>query len=109
MMADIDAHVIRDEEFPDRVIGYVWPADRDCVDYVLAQPSDHEQYDGRSNWCWIRLRDGSLVLATYPQGDTYITMDDDERNKMPEALQEDMNAVKRASAHLRALVEGEDG
>lgn len=27
--------------------------------------------DGRSNWYWLRLPNGDLVLCTFPQGDTY--------------------------------------
>lgn len=35
---------------------------------VIAAPIGN---DGRSEWKWIRLPNGSLVLATYPEGDTY--------------------------------------
>ena len=45
------------------------PAPQEAADYILKQPVDTG--DGRSHWVWIRLPDGDLVLATYPQGDTY--------------------------------------
>lgn len=50
------------------------PAPREAVEYILAQPIGGDgKYDGRSHWVWIRLPDGDLVLATYPQGDTYMS------------------------------------
>lgn len=29
--------------------------------------------EGRSQWVWIRLPDGDLVLAVYPQDDAYFS------------------------------------
>lgn len=50
------------------------PATQEAVDYVLKQPIETEtNRDGRSCWLWIRLPDGDLVLACYPQGDTYFS------------------------------------
>ena len=48
---------------------YCEVAPQEGVDYVLKQPTDTGE--GKSIWLWIRLPDGDLVLATYPQGDTY--------------------------------------
>lgn len=49
-------------------------APQEAVDYVLKQRvGDDNYHDGRSHWVWIRLPDGDLVLATYPQGDTYFS------------------------------------
>lgn len=39
------------------------------VDCVLNSPV--HLLDGRSEWFFIRLPNGDLVLATYPRGDTY--------------------------------------
>lgn len=52
---------------------FMWeePAPQEAVDYVLNQPT--QGLDGRSDWVWIRLPDGDLVLAIYPQGDTYFS------------------------------------
>ncbi len=50
------------------------PAPKKAVDYILKQPIETKrQNDGRSKWMWIRLPDGDLVLAIYPQGDTYFS------------------------------------
>ena len=60
---------------PDTPNGY-WqePATQEAVDYILKQPIETEgNHDGRSNWLWIRLPNGDLVLACYPQGDTYFS------------------------------------
>lgn len=59
----------------DTVHGY-WqePAPKEAVLYVLNQSVETESsHDGRSHWLWIRLPDGGLVLACYPQGDTYFS------------------------------------
>lgn len=57
----------------------VVPADPADVAMVLAQPTTG--HDGRSEWVWLRLRDGTLALATFPQGDTY--MEISETGKAP--------------------------
>lgn len=44
-------------------------APREAVDLVLSTKIGAE--DGRSEWYFIRLPNGDLVLATYPCGDTY--------------------------------------
>lgn len=45
------------------------PASNESVSYVLAQDVDDE--DGRSEWLWVRLANGDLILGVYPQADTY--------------------------------------
>jgi len=48
--------------------GYqVQTAPPDAVNYVLGNDVV------RSQWVWIRLPDGDLVLAVYPQGDAYFS------------------------------------
>lgn len=32
--------------------------------------------DGRSEWYWIRLADGTLALACFPQGETYMALEE---------------------------------
>lgn len=49
---------------------YVTDAYPDDVEHVLA--TDPELDDTRSQWVWMRFPNGDLVLATYPQGDTYL-------------------------------------
>lgn len=46
----------------------------EAVEFMLKQPINLHQEndsDGRSHWVWIRLPDGDLVLAFYPQGEAY--------------------------------------
>lgn len=52
------------------------PAPQEAVDYVLKQPINPDNNDGRSNWVWIRLPHGDLVLAVFPQGDTYFSTEE---------------------------------
>lgn len=48
------------------------PAPQEAVDVITNAPIESDtEHDGRSVWMWIRLPDGDLVLAVYPQGDTY--------------------------------------
>lgn len=52
----------------DQFLASVHPAHQDMVNMVLSQPVDE---DGRSEFCWIRLQNGALILGLFPQGDTY--------------------------------------
>jgi hypothetical protein len=49
------------------------PASQELVDHVLTAPT--EGNDGRSEWLWIRLPNGDLILGVYPQGDTYMEVE----------------------------------
>jgi hypothetical protein len=40
------------------------------TEVLAADPNDE---DGRSQWVWMRFPNGDLVLATFPQGDTYFS------------------------------------
>ena len=55
-------------------IARVRPARADHVERVLMQPT--EGHDGRSDWVWVRLRDGTLMLAVFPEGETYMLYSD---------------------------------
>jgi hypothetical protein len=44
-------------------------ASSESVSEVLS--SSVRDPDGRSQWVWVRLPDGDLVLGIFPQGDTY--------------------------------------
>lgn len=48
----------------------VTPAEPADSAFVLAAPVGDP--DGRSDWVWLRLPDGTLALATFPCGDTYL-------------------------------------
>jgi len=45
------------------------PASKKAVAMVAAQ--SEKDPDGRSQFVWVRLANGDLVLGVYPQGDTY--------------------------------------
>lgn len=37
----------------------------------LVVNADPDSDDGRSQWVWLRLQNGDLILGVFPQGDTY--------------------------------------
>lgn len=63
---DLDPQTGRDT---DRIIARQKPASAEAVNVILA--SSDTDPDGRSEWLWVRLANGDLLLATYPQGDGY--------------------------------------
>jgi hypothetical protein len=74
-MSKIEAHETRDPDDGNRLLAVVHPASQASVNYVLAQ--SEESMDGRSNWVWVRLPNGDLILGVYPQGDTYFSVEKD--------------------------------
>lgn len=58
-----------------RLLAYVGPASNASVALVLER--DENDGDGRSNWVWLRLQNGDLVLGVFPQGDTYFGCEED--------------------------------
>ncbi len=53
----------------------IHPASKESVNTVLnANPNC---IDGRSNWVWVRLPNGDLVLGVFPQGGTYFAVEED--------------------------------
>lgn len=53
---------------PDNIV-YVEPASKKAAKMVVK--ADEETGDGRSEWFWMRMPSGDLLLCTYPQGETY--------------------------------------
>ena len=51
-----------------------YPASPQEVEYVLSQATTDD--DGRSDWRWIRLPNGDLILGVFPQGETYLLISD---------------------------------
>jgi hypothetical protein len=51
------------------------PATAESVETVLA--ADENDEDGRSEWLWVRLPNGDLILGVYPQGETYMVTERD--------------------------------
>ena len=78
-MTKLKAHHVYDDEDPERIIASVHPASMQIVSKVLTKvPSDPE---GRSQWMWVRLPNGDLILGVYPQGDTYLRCEEDAQYK----------------------------
>jgi len=74
-MGLIRARWTTNEPKEDKTILHVHPASEEAVKTVLAQSADG--MDGRSNWIWIRLENGDLILGCYPQGETYMAVEED--------------------------------
>jgi hypothetical protein len=78
-MSKMDAHDIYaiDENGHEtqRLVAHVKPASRESVLTVLSASDDN--MDGRSDWVWVRLASGDLVLGVFPQGDTYMATEND--------------------------------
>lgn len=74
-MAKIKTIFLEDESGANTTIeiGYHTKAKQKDVNFVLAQPIN---LDGRSEWRWIRLQNGTLILGCFPCGDTYIEISD---------------------------------
>lgn len=55
----------------DETIAYLQPASDEAVSELLA--ADPELDDGftRSQWLWVRLQNGDLILGFFPQDDGY--------------------------------------
>lgn len=77
-------HYIRDHDIyngdpecmdPERIIATVHPASDKSVHHVVSQPEG--TMDGRSEWVWVRLTNGDLVLGVFPRGDTYFAVEAD--------------------------------
>lgn len=52
-------------------IAKVTPARPDHVERVLLAQKTAPKGDGASDWVWVRLHDGTLILGVFPQGETY--------------------------------------
>lgn len=61
----------------EQLCAYVHPASDESVMHVMAQPVNPVDCNGRSEWLWVRLQDGTLILGVFPRGDTYTTVEKD--------------------------------
>jgi hypothetical protein len=57
------------EKYLDNEDGDIREADPKHVEMVLS--ADVNSDNGRSQFCWVRLPNGDLVLGVFPQGETY--------------------------------------
>lgn len=64
----LGAKTVHDDDTP--AIWQLQPASAEAVADTLAQ--NENDPDGRSEWLWVRLPNGDLILGVYPQGDTYL-------------------------------------
>lgn len=48
-----------------------WVVDAEPADAQRVITAHSTGHDGRSVWMWVRLQNGDLMLATFPQGATY--------------------------------------
>lgn len=59
-----------------RVLGWMQRAAPYVAQMVI--DADTRTGDGRSEWFWVRMANGDLMLATFPQGETYMATEADE-------------------------------
>ena len=60
---------------------YVHAASPDAVRTVLDAPEGTP--DGRSEYVWLRLANGDLILGVFPRGDTYLGVEEDAQYPLP--------------------------
>lgn len=66
----VSAIKLDDRQVPNGdTIAWAMDASPDAVDYVLTREVGDN--DGRSQWVWLRLANGDLMLGTFPRGETY--------------------------------------
>ena len=75
-------HVYADHEDTDdprqpgnRYIASVHPASHESV--LIVSAATRGDPDGRSEFMWVRLANGDLILGVYPQGETYFAVEGD--------------------------------
>ena len=79
-MSTIYARRYKDIDVPEdneNTILTMHPASQESVDLVTKAAHGPSTDNGRSNWLWIRLTNGDLILGVYPQGDTYCAVEHD--------------------------------
>ena len=65
-------YIYQDKDVDDSkpaLIAITGKADPEMARMVMSQSPGGN--DGRSEWLWVRLGNGDLLLACYPQGETY--------------------------------------
>lgn len=61
------------EDWTDVPEGQARAADPAAAEVVTT--ADAASGDGRSPWFWLRTHEGDLMLACFPQGDTYFAVE----------------------------------
>lgn len=70
-----EPHITYDDEDETRALAFIHPASPAAVRKVLRAKEGF--IDGRSEYCWLRLPNGDLMLGVFPRGDTYFAVEDD--------------------------------
>lgn len=73
---DVDPETGRDT---DRVIAMTQPASADAVAIVLTADPDGDSGLVRSEWLWIRLGNGDVILGVFPQDEAYFATEQERR------------------------------
>lgn len=70
-------HSIHYNDQPDEpIIATTFPASPAAVRMVLDAPiTPPDGNDGRSEYVWLRLANGDLILGVWPQGDLYFAVE----------------------------------
>lgn len=68
-------HYTYDNDDCQRLLATIHPASEQSMQLVLA--ADEHSDDGRSQWVWLRLPNGDLILGVFPQGETYLACEED--------------------------------
>jgi len=63
------------QDYAGGAIAWFHPASDESVALVLGKDPDDD--DGRSEWVWVRLENGDLLLGTFPQGEAYFEVEVD--------------------------------
>lgn len=72
-MSKMKPHIL-EHDIP-TTVAWVHPASKKSIKKVLC--ADENSVDGRSNWVWVRLANGDLILGVFPQGETYFAVEKD--------------------------------
>jgi hypothetical protein len=63
----------RDPDWDAQLAGYRLAITDDQAKAIIdANVDGQDEHDGRSGWFLVRTTDGSLMLACYPHGETYL-------------------------------------
>lgn len=83
---------------PKAYLGTLYPVtDPETVEHLVAQPIND---DGRSEWFWLRLANGDLMVGLFPRGDTYMGFE-------PETA-EDWDKAAKAGTTSHLMTEAEN-
>lgn len=75
-MTDMSRDDSRTPERRDMFIAASFPMrNADTIVKLLETEPDDSTDDGRSEWRWLRLADGDLMVGFWPQGDTYMDLE----------------------------------